>query len=72
MAGNSMGISFEEFKKLYDESNGFMPGISVNHPLIQESQSFYSALKEGCGLLVKNHPELVTYSLEDEAGHHTL
>jgi hypothetical protein len=54
-------ISKEEFRKLYEQNNGFTSRQSRNHSAITDGSlsSFFIALEDGCDLLIKTNPELV-------------
>jgi len=57
-------LTRDEFYTLYEQTNGFMPSKIQNKPYFPNS-CFYSSLKEGCSLLIKNNPELVQISESD-------
>ena len=59
-------LTNEEFKKLYDESNGFMSTINSNHPVYSgvSDIDFFQMLEEGCDLLIKNSPNLLNVPSE--------
>lgn len=55
----ALGITKEEFKKMYDEHSGFNNTFNRNHPSCSEEENFFDFLNSGSKKLVEEHADLV-------------
>lgn len=55
----ALGITEEEFKKMYDEYNGFNDTFNKNHPSYGQGEDFLIFLKEGSEKLINENRDLV-------------
>ena len=54
-----IGLTKEEFDRLYELNGGFNMQFNTNHPLREEGESVYSYLQKGAESLVSENADLV-------------
>lgn len=55
----ALGLSKEEFKKMYDDHNGFNNTFNKNHPSYGQDENYLAFLKTGSEKIVNENAELV-------------
>ena len=55
----ALGLTKEEFKKMYEDCNGFNNTFNKNHPSYGQDESYLAFLKAGSEKIVTENAELV-------------